>query len=58
MSIKLIRCLAFACAVMSAAPALHAQIGAVGGKPVSLVVSYPVGGGADLMARLIAPRWA
>jgi tripartite-type tricarboxylate transporter receptor subunit TctC len=27
-----------------------------GGKPVSLVVSYPVGGGADLMARLIAPR--
>ena len=56
MSIKLIRCLAFACAVMSAAPALHAQIGAVSGKPVSLVVSYPVGGGADLMARLIAPR--
>jgi tripartite-type tricarboxylate transporter receptor subunit TctC len=29
-----------------------------GGKPVVLVVSYPVGGGADLMARLIAPRLA
>ena len=29
-----------------------------GGKTVSLVVSYPPGGGADLMARLIAPRLA
>jgi tripartite-type tricarboxylate transporter receptor subunit TctC len=27
-----------------------------GGKPVTLVVSYPAGGGADVMARLIAPR--
>ena len=27
-----------------------------GGKPLTLVVSYPAGGGADLMARLIAPR--
>lgn len=26
------------------------------GKPISLVVSYPAGGGADLMARLIAPK--
>jgi tripartite-type tricarboxylate transporter receptor subunit TctC len=25
------------------------------GKPVTLIVSYPAGGGADLMARLIAP---
>ena len=25
-------------------------------KPVSLIVSYPAGGGADLMARLIAPH--
>jgi tripartite-type tricarboxylate transporter receptor subunit TctC len=41
---------------MAAALALpvHAQV--AGGKAVSLVVSYPVGGGADLMARLIAPR--
>ena len=29
-----------------------------GGKPVTLVVSYPVGGGADLMARLVAPKLA
>ena len=29
-----------------------------GGRPVTLVVSYPPGGGADLMARLIAPRLA
>lgn len=29
-----------------------------GGKPVTLVVSYPAGGGADVMARLIAPRVA
>ena len=28
------------------------------GKPVTLVVSYPAGGGADVMARLIAPRLA
>jgi tripartite-type tricarboxylate transporter receptor subunit TctC len=29
-----------------------------GGKPISLVVTYPPGGGADVMARLIAPRMA
>lgn len=29
-----------------------------GGKPITLVVSYAAGGGADLMARLIAPRMA
>ena len=29
-----------------------------GGKPITIVVSYAVGGGADLMARLIAPRIA
>jgi tripartite-type tricarboxylate transporter receptor subunit TctC len=28
-------------------------------KPISLVVTYPPGGGADAMARLIAPQaWA
>ena len=29
-----------------------------GGKPITLVVSYPAGGGADAMARLIAPKLA
>ena len=29
-----------------------------GGKTISLVVSYPAGGGADAMARLIAPKLA
>ncbi|HEY9067461.1 MAG TPA: tripartite tricarboxylate transporter substrate binding protein [Burkholderiaceae bacterium] len=29
-----------------------------GGKPISLVVSYPAGGGADAMARLIGPKMA
>ena len=43
----------FAAAVLCACPA-HAEV--AGGKAVSLVVSYPVGGGADLMARLIAPK--
>ena len=39
-----------------ALPAAAAGIG--GGKPITLVVSYPAGGGADVMARLIAPRMA
>jgi tripartite-type tricarboxylate transporter receptor subunit TctC len=40
-----------------AAPGFAASLGPVaGGKPVTLVVSYPAGGGADVMARLIAPR--
>lgn len=29
-----------------------------GGKPISLIVSYPAGGGADAMARLISPKLA
>ena len=29
-----------------------------GGKPIVLVVSYPAGGGADAMARLIGPKMA
>jgi tripartite-type tricarboxylate transporter receptor subunit TctC len=29
-----------------------------GGKPITLVVSYAAGGGADLMARMLAPRMA
>jgi tripartite-type tricarboxylate transporter receptor subunit TctC len=42
-----------------AAPALARAADAIaGGKPITLVVSYPPGGGADVMARLIAPRLA
>ena len=45
-----------AAAASLALPAAAAGIG--GGKPITLVVSYPAGGGADVMARLIAPRMA
>lgn len=45
-----------AAAASVALPWLSAHAAIAGGKPVSLVVSYPAGGGADLMARLIAPR--
>lgn len=43
-----------------AAPMGHALAAGdiAGGKPITLVVSYPAGGGADVMARLIAPRMA
>jgi tripartite-type tricarboxylate transporter receptor subunit TctC len=37
------------------APAVRAQSSS---RPVTLLVSFPAGGGADLMARLIAPRMA
>jgi len=37
------------------APAALAQ-GAFPNKPITLVVTYPPGGGADAMARLIAPK--
>ncbi|MDT7838656.1 tripartite tricarboxylate transporter substrate binding protein [Aquabacterium sp. OR-4] len=40
-----------------AAPVLAAGDIAAG-KPITLLVSYPAGGGADVMARLIAPRMA
>jgi tripartite-type tricarboxylate transporter receptor subunit TctC len=36
----------------------RAATAVAGGKAVSLVVSYPPGGGADLIARLIAPKLA
>ena len=36
----------------------RAQTSVAGGKTVTIVVSYPAGGGADLMARLIAPKLA
>jgi len=39
-------------------PVSRARAAIAGGKTVSLVVTYPAGGGADAMARLIAPRMA
>lgn len=39
-------------------PAARAAGDIAGGKPITLLVSYPAGGGADVMARLIAPRMA
>jgi tripartite-type tricarboxylate transporter receptor subunit TctC len=47
---------AAALAAGSHAAARAAQL--ANGKPITLVVSYAAGGGADLMARLIAPRLA
>lgn len=47
-----------AAAASLALPWASAHAAIAGGKPISLVVSYPAGGGADLMARLIAPRIA
>jgi tripartite-type tricarboxylate transporter receptor subunit TctC len=41
--------------LLAARPA-RAATPVAGGKPLTLVVSYPAGGGADLMARLIAPK--
>jgi tripartite-type tricarboxylate transporter receptor subunit TctC len=44
-----------ACILCMAAPAAWAQA-AFPSKPITLVVTYPPGGGADAMARLIGPR--
>lgn len=38
--------------------AIAADASAFPTRPISLIVSYPPGGGADLMARLIAPKLA
>lgn len=42
-------------ALCAIAPAAMAQ-GAFPSKPITMVVTYPPGGGADAMARLIAPK--
>jgi tripartite-type tricarboxylate transporter receptor subunit TctC len=42
--------------LLAAGPVARASI--AGGKTITLVCSYPPGGGADLMARLVAPRLA
>jgi tripartite-type tricarboxylate transporter receptor subunit TctC len=50
-----------ACASSLALVGLRSQAATspiAGGKPITLLVSYPAGGGADLMARLIAPKLA
>ncbi len=52
MSFKLTRALVLCTFV--AVTATHAQTWPT--KPISLVVTYPAGGGADTMARLIAPK--
>lgn len=46
-----------ACALALAAPAA-ATAQAFPTKPIKLIVTYPPGGGADLMARLVAPKMA
>ena len=47
-------------AASAAAFAVPARAAAdiAGGKPITLVVSYPAGGGADAMARLVGPKIA
>jgi tripartite-type tricarboxylate transporter receptor subunit TctC len=51
------RTLLRATAALAAAPMLaRGQDTIAGGRPITLVVSYAAGGGADLMARLIAPH--
>ncbi|MGM9490408.1 tripartite tricarboxylate transporter substrate binding protein [Ideonella sp. YS5] len=52
------RFIALAVGALVAASPSGTLAAVAGGKPISLIVSYPVGGGADLMARLIAPRMA
>lgn len=52
------RLLAAAGATLAAPWVAQAQDTIAGGRPITLVVSYPAGGGADLMARLLAPHMA
>src|SRR5450830_1496755 len=43
---------------LGARAAQPSQAAIAGGRTITLVVSYPAGGGADLMARIVAPRLA
>jgi tripartite-type tricarboxylate transporter receptor subunit TctC len=42
--------------IFAALPAIGSAQEAWPTKPIALVVTYPPGGGADLMARLVAPK--
>ena len=48
------------CICLSAAitPRAWAQSAPWPSKPITLIVTYPPGGGADAMARLVAPKMA
>ncbi len=57
MTVRVIKITAlFALAAAAALAPTHAHAQAWPTKPISLVVTYPAGGGADAMARLIAPK--
>jgi tripartite-type tricarboxylate transporter receptor subunit TctC len=52
---RLLLTLALAGASLSASPG-HAQDAAWPSRPITIVVTYPAGGGTDVIARLIAPK--
>ncbi len=45
-----------ALALLAGAPGAFAQANGWPAKPITMVVTYPPGGGADTMARLVAPK--
>ena len=47
-----------ACVCGLSGPMVWAQTPPWPTKPISLIVTYPPGGGADAMARLVAPKMA
>lgn len=47
---------ALALLLLASASTAFAQSGAWPSRPITMVVTYPPGGGADVMARLIAPK--
>jgi tripartite-type tricarboxylate transporter receptor subunit TctC len=51
---RLLQAAAAALAWPASLPTRAADV--AGGKPITLLVSYPAGGGADVMARLLAPK--
>lgn len=53
---RLVLCAAGAALAAPWSATLAQPQGMAGARPVTLVVSYPAGGGADLMARILAPR--